>query len=250
MINYKNMEKLLIAGVFMAIIGGRVAYAQGNQEEKTVKSGDSVAEGIPVENEVAFEVFSDQEKEDLVKLKKEDPEKFKELVKSKVKEKREYLRNLKESDPEKYKEVVSQAREKIKQRLQKLKEENPEKFEKIMQHRQQMRKKRLQQICESNPEKCAEIKQRRQEYLRQRLAELKETDPEKYEKIMQRIKTGEFSGNLEKIKEKNPELYEKIKKRREQISNGKHKGWQQGEHEGFENDSSKQGIPPHNFDEQ
>src|SRR3989338_1490888 len=66
--------------------------------------------------------------EELKKLKQENPEKFRELIKERKGKIKEKLQELKERDPEKYEEVRERAFEKRRAKLEELKRENPEKF--------------------------------------------------------------------------------------------------------------------------
>lgn len=54
-------------------------------------------------HEIFFELLPENEKTELIQLKKTDPEAFKAAVKEKMKAKRQYLKELKETDPAKHK---------------------------------------------------------------------------------------------------------------------------------------------------
>ena len=136
-----------------------------------------------VTREIIFESLSDEEKKALVKLRAEDPEKFKAVVEEKLKGKGDYLKNLKETDPEKFKETVKNAQQRIRKRMQALKEKDPEKFKKLVGHARNRRKERLAVLCKDNPEKCKELKEKRLERIKSMLNELKEDSPEVYQDI-------------------------------------------------------------------
>jgi len=59
---------------------------------------------------VAFALLTDEERDELVRLRAEDPEKARQVSRQKIKEKIEYLTQLEESDPQKFEEVTAQGR--------------------------------------------------------------------------------------------------------------------------------------------
>jgi len=127
--------------------------------------------------------------EELEKLRKEDPEKFRKILAAHKQEMEKRLEELKRVDPEKYEKIIKE--KKKHEELEKLRKEDPEKFRKILAaHKQEMEK---------------------------RLEALKKTDPERYERIMQERKEHNYKNKIaEKYKEGPPAGWEK----------GKKEGWQ------------------------
>jgi hypothetical protein len=144
-----------------------------------------------VTREVIFEVLSDEEKNNLVKLKAEDPQKFKAVIEQTLKEKGQYLKDLRESDPEEFKEVVRNAQQRIRERMETLREKDPEKFEEIITRARNRRRQHLEALCKEDPEKCKELKEQRLQRIRDMLRDLKEEDPESYEKIIRWLRSRE-----------------------------------------------------------
>ena len=91
--------------------------------------------------------------EALKKLKAENPEEFKRVVKERKEKLKAKLEELKAKDPEKYKEVTQRMRERRREHLEKLREENPEKFREIMQKKAE----RLKELKEKDPARYAEF---------------------------------------------------------------------------------------------
>lgn len=97
---------------------------------------------------------------------------------------KEELLKLKDKDPEKFKALVGKRQEQLRQRLQYLKQADPEKYQRVMQQIRQRRLASLYQLRKENPEKFKELMQQRKENIRQRLEDLKARDPEKYQRIV------------------------------------------------------------------
>jgi len=96
-------------------------------------------------------------KEDLLKLKKENPERFKETVKEKTEQIRKRLEELKQGDPERYHRVMQKVRQRRLVGLERLRKEDPEKFKGLMQKRRENFQQRLEKLKTENPEEYKRI---------------------------------------------------------------------------------------------
>ena len=103
------------------------------------------------------EGLSDEEKQELMRLKSDDPEKFKEAIGARRKALIEDFRRLKEADPDKYLELKEQYHSQRVERLRSLKKEDPEAFKKMMERRRQNIQQRLEFLREKDPEKYQQI---------------------------------------------------------------------------------------------
>ncbi|MCD6583179.1 MAG: hypothetical protein J7K71_00605 [Candidatus Omnitrophica bacterium] len=223
--------KILTLAITANLLFFGTSLAQSSQEissppEVDLKSfpeeGHLYLDSKEVTSDVIFESLPKDDKEALLFLKEKDPNKFRKVIKEKLKKQKEYLKRLRREDPEKFNEIVRKAKKKIRKRLQRLREVNPEKFRELMRRRAFIRRKRLRELCRENPEKCKEVIARRREVLRKRLQELKQEDPQRYEKMKDRLR-----------------------KLRERIT---HWGWERGKHRGWFNPRNpKRGIAPHHF---
>jgi hypothetical protein len=130
------------------------------------------------------------------RLRQEDPEKFREMVRERAQDLRGKLQDLKEKDPQKYEQVVAKIRRMKIERLRRLKTEDPEKFRQIV--------------------------ERRREHVEERLGRLKETDPQKYEKV---VAFRQKLGHLKELREKDPEAFreflEKHPRLKERLGSGR-----------------------------
>ncbi|MDD5730564.1 MAG: hypothetical protein PHN57_05505 [Candidatus Omnitrophica bacterium] len=93
-------------------------------------------------------------KEELLKLKQENPEKFNELVSKKREQVRQRLEQIKQNDPEKYQKILDGVKQKRQERLEKLKNENPDKYNQVMERTQKLQE--LRNLRKEDPEKFKE----------------------------------------------------------------------------------------------
>jgi hypothetical protein len=124
------------------------------------------------------------------RLRREDPEKFHQLVRQRAQALREKLQDLKEKDPQKYAQVTARIRQMKIERLRRLKAEDPEKFRRIVAYRRQHIEQRLSRLKETDPQKYEKVMALREKL--RRLKELKETDPEAFREFVEdhpRLKT-------------------------------------------------------------
>ncbi|MFB3919305.1 MAG: hypothetical protein ACE14U_04465 [Candidatus Velamenicoccus archaeovorus] len=185
----KNFAKqLLLIGLGVLVLAGgcfcfsQAGLAAGDEEELSSAPGRSGRAGDL------------REKAD--RLRREDPEKFHQLVRDRAQALRGKLRDLKEKDPQKYEQVVARIRQMKIERLRRLKTEDPEKFSRIMERRRQAVDKRL--------------------------SRLKETDPQKYEKV---VAFKEKLGHLQELRQEDPEAFreflEKHPRLKERLTSGR-----------------------------
>jgi DNA-directed RNA polymerase specialized sigma24 family protein len=123
-----------------------------------------------------------EKKEDLLKLKQENPEKFKEVIQQKRERIEKRMEYLKQNDPEKYQQIMQKIRERNKERLEELRKENPEKFKEVMQKRKEALGERLERLKVENPERYQQIVQRHKKI--QELRHLKKEDPGKFKQYL------------------------------------------------------------------
>ena len=98
-----------------------------------------------------------ERKEELLSLRREDPEKFKALVREKQTTLKKKLGHLKETDPQKYQEVMKRIQERKLSRLKRLKEENPALFKQIVEKRRASLQRKLELLKEKDPERYQKI---------------------------------------------------------------------------------------------
>lgn len=103
--------------------------------------------------------------------------------------KAEELRRLRKENPEKYQQLVKKRKQNLGKRLRKLRREDPEKFKEIIGKRRERIKDRLERLRREDPEQFKEIISKRRGLLRERLERIKKEDPQRYERIMKRKET-------------------------------------------------------------
>ncbi len=206
-----NLGCALVVGVLA--IGASLGYAQeevSSQAEvsKAVLAGANREQMIGARREVLFESLSDKEKAKLLALKKTDPDKFREVVREKLKERWEYLKKLRQDNPEKFRKVMESARQRIRKRLEELRKKDPEKFKQIMaKHRERMRR-RLEELRKKDPEKFRKVIARRRQMVRKRLEKICEEDPDRCAAIKGKIKK-----RWDVFRTEHPEEYKRIEQR-------------------------------------
>ncbi|MFH1768009.1 MAG: hypothetical protein ABH858_02470 [Candidatus Omnitrophota bacterium] len=168
----------------------RHKWAEGEKHEdradrKMVSKGQYGEKRHNITKELLFELLSQEEKEELIALRRQDPKKFHSLIEEKINAKKEELENIRESDPEKFSRLRQHAHKRMRQRLEKLKKSHPQEFEKTIAKRKHMRQKKMEKICQDNPAQCEEMRQRRNSHIKSMLEELKKQDPQGYEAIKQ-----------------------------------------------------------------
>jgi uncharacterized membrane protein len=160
------MKKIIISSLvvmFLACaVGSSGVFAQ-EREPQQQKRGRQHKE-VRLKRAILFELLPEQDKNELIQLRKQYREKFMEVARKKLEVKKAELEILRKADPTAFKALIAQARTKVMQRKQELKEKNPQKFE-------EMNKKRIGRI-------------------KRELAYLKETDPKAYEQLQEELKTG------------------------------------------------------------
>lgn len=114
-------------------------------------------------------------KEEMLRLKAENPEEFRKVIKEKKEQIKQRLAELKQADPEKYQRVVKRLKQKCRARLTRLKQQNPQRFKEVITMRQQL--------------------------FNQHLEELKAQDPGKYQRLMECRKSLQ---EFKKLKRGNP----------------------------------------------
>lgn len=122
---------------------------------------------------------------------------------------KEDLLQLKKEDPEKFQEVVRQIRKRIEGRLERLKQADPEKYNKVMQSIRQRQSQNLARLRKEDPEKFKEIIRNKQESIRQRLEKMKTENPQEYQRTVQRIK--QIQG-LRRLRRENPAAFNRFLK--------------------------------------
>lgn len=120
---------------------------------------------------------------------------------------KEKMLKLKAEDPEKFAELVNQRRTKIKERLEKLKEEDPERYKRLRQQMHLRRQRKMRRLKEEDPEKFAQVMKARKERFQERLEKLKTEDPQKYDEITKHLEEMEGLRNLRKENQARIEEY-------------------------------------------
>ncbi|MFH1505303.1 MAG: hypothetical protein ABIH08_07990 [Candidatus Omnitrophota bacterium] len=171
-----SFKLLVILGICLVGIYTLPLYAQTDSQPEIENSQET--EGIlPVENGCERR----WNKKDLVRLRKKNPEKFKELSKK---------HQLKTAE-----------------RLSRLKQEDPEKFERVMKCYRLNRVSKLKDLKEQDPEKFKSFIQTKKNKVKQQLAKLKEGNPQKYEKL---VKCHRNLNKLRKLMREDPEKFEQF----------------------------------------
>jgi hypothetical protein len=132
------------------------------------------AGGVFAEGEGTFA----ERKAELLKLKQENPEKFKEVIQEKRAAIKERLEHLKETDPERYQALMQKIKEKKLERLQKLRKENPKEFKRLVEARKEKFQDRLKVLKEKDPKKYQKIMALKQEL--PKLKEMRKNNPEEF----------------------------------------------------------------------
>jgi hypothetical protein len=184
----KGVKKVLLGAVISVflMVCARGVFAEGERGHADAKAPGRDKGG-----------FSER-KTELLKLKQENPEKFKEAMQEKRASIKERLKHLKETDPERYQALTQRIREKKLDRLQKLRKENPEEFKRLVEARKEKFQERLKVLKEKDPKEYQKIMA-----LKQELPKLKE---------MRRNNPEEFKAYLEK----HPKLKEHLERRMHQ----------------------------------
>jgi len=147
-----NMNKLavLVAGVFL--ISPVLSFAEEKAAPKPEGNGGFIQQA-PGQKRM--------NKEELLKLKKENPEKFKALMRERREQAHKRLEALKQSDPERYRKVMSRIHQRRIERMERLKKENPGKFKELMEKRKASIEARLEKLKTEDPQKYQRIMERR-----------------------------------------------------------------------------------------
>ncbi|MDD4954734.1 MAG: hypothetical protein PHP17_01680 [Candidatus Omnitrophica bacterium] len=140
-----------------------VIFASGLIAGFTVKAKEGPSRRNAMARVLVFESLSEQEKKELIELRKTDKEKFRAVLKDKLVAKKAELEQLKKNDPEKFKAIMAGARAKIKARLAELKKNNPQKYEELTAKRRERIKARLEYLKQNDPQKYEELKKKIQE---------------------------------------------------------------------------------------
>jgi DNA anti-recombination protein RmuC len=122
---------------------------------------------------------------------------------------KEDLLRLKKENPEKFQETVRQIRKRIVERLERLKQTDPQRYNRIMQGIRQRQVQNLARLKKENPEKFQEIIKKRQEAIRQRLEKMKTENPKEYQRSVQRIK--QIQG-VRRFRRENPAAFNRFLK--------------------------------------
>lgn len=130
--------------------------------------GDS-AKNRMLKRAILFELLSEGDKKELIALRREYMEKFREAARKKLEVKKEELLRLERENPEEFKKATRQAHERMKQRIVQLREKNPQKFEEMKKRRLARIKRELRYIKETDPAQYEEIIKKIEEMKRQAL---------------------------------------------------------------------------------
>ncbi|MDD5194819.1 MAG: hypothetical protein PHQ96_03975 [Candidatus Omnitrophica bacterium] len=98
-----------------------------------------------------FETLSVSEKEELIKLRKADKEKFRKVLKEKLESQEAALAKIKKENPGKFKALIESSRNKMKTRLRELRIKNPDKFAQFQKKHRKKLKMRIKQLREKDP---------------------------------------------------------------------------------------------------
>jgi len=122
-------------------------------------------------------------KQDLLKLKQTDPERFKALVSGWKKRIYKQLMYIKQTDPQRYNRIVQSLTRKRLQNLAKLRKDDPEKFKELIKNRQEAIKMRLERMKSENPEQYQRVVSYAGK-LRQ-LNRMRKENPKEFQKFME-----------------------------------------------------------------
>ena len=86
----------------------------------------------------------------LMYLKQTDPQRYNKITQSIMRKRLQNLAKLRKNDPEKFREIINKKHEAIKERLGRMKYENPEKYQRIVSYANKLRQ--LNQLRKENPE--------------------------------------------------------------------------------------------------
>ncbi|UCC95553.1 MAG: hypothetical protein JSW40_02085 [Candidatus Omnitrophota bacterium] len=186
---------------------------------------------------LVFEDLTDEERQALAELRKQDPQKLREVLEQKLKEKAEYLKELKETDPEKLREIVEGLRSKVikrevttalifeslsdtdKKALVELRKKDPEAYKEALAERLKEKHEYLKNLKETDSEKFKAVTHKAHQKLQSRMEHLRAKDPEKFEKIVA-WRRDEMKKKVEAACKENPQKCKEIKERRvEHIKN-------------------------------
>lgn len=86
------------------------------------------------------------DKQKMLRMKKEEPERFMRIVCERRENLKQRLQDLKARDPQRYERMMQRVHHRRCQRLQRLKEEDPKKFKKMLKERKHCLKQHLKQL--------------------------------------------------------------------------------------------------------
>jgi hypothetical protein len=107
---------------------------------------------------------------------------------------RESLLRLKQQDPEKFNKVIEERRQSVQERLEYLRQHNPKEYERAQAQIRNKRRQRLERLRAQDPEAFEKTLEKRRARFRERLEKAKKENPEQYERIMRQRQRREGSG--------------------------------------------------------
>lgn len=122
-------------------------------------------------------------KQDLLKLKQDDPERFNALVGEWKKKIYKQLMFIKQTDPQRYNRIVQSLTRKRLQNLVKLRKDDPEKFKGLIKSKHEAIKQRLERMKYDNPEQYQRVVNYAGK-LRQ-LNRMRKENPEEFRKFLE-----------------------------------------------------------------
>lgn len=201
----------------LAVVICQLAYAQrlGDRQKPRKRVG------------VLFETLEEGVKQDLIQLKKEDPEKFRTTAKEVLEERRKELEKIKEENPEQFYEITTEARRKLKERITTMARKQGKGKELFDQRivgedspgKQKMHKMILfETLSKQQKEKIISLRSKYRETLAsivkkkfKQLKEIRENNPEKFERIMEKAKD-RVRQRMTRQKEDHPQRFEKFRR--------------------------------------
>ncbi len=155
--------KLIIILIGVLLFLPKITFAQ-----EAILNGSEKNDLEKLKNYIVFETLNEKEKKRLSSLYRRDPQKFKKVIKEKLKQRKQYLRKLYKEDPEKFRKVIREARKRIRNRIERLRRENPQKFHRLIEKRRKLRRERFRRWCQDNPQKCERLLRKRKYFLRRK----------------------------------------------------------------------------------
>ncbi|MCF7877071.1 MAG: hypothetical protein K9M14_01915 [Candidatus Omnitrophica bacterium] len=219
-----NKVKFLISS-FLVLGLTLITYQPVYSQQRGRQPGQKRRPGL------LFETLDQEVKQELIQLKKEDPEEFKAAIKEALEARKAELAEIREENPEEFQGIMAEAKERALERV-KNRKGRPDRdkigkmvlFETLTDEQKKQivalrnkyketlakvvkeRAKQLQEIKEDDPERFEQIMEKAKEKVRTRMKNQKKHHPQKFEQF-QKMNPEYLGKKMEWLKEKDPQLY-------------------------------------------